>query len=96
MSSLSVCDVGVLWPNGWISMPLDGMEVGLGSGDIVSYGDSASPPPPKKGGGGNSSPTFRPRPFTVLRLYHAEAAEVACVSNNNLLPQLYALPVPNT
>jgi len=30
-----VCNVGVLWPNGWmIRMPL-GMEVGLGPGDIM-------------------------------------------------------------
>ena len=34
---LSACDVGVLWPNGWMDhcMPL-GAEVGLGPGNIVS------------------------------------------------------------
>ena len=34
---LSVCNVGVLWPNGYIKMPL-GTEIGLGPGDIVLDG----------------------------------------------------------
>jgi len=38
-----VCKVGILWPNGrWIRMPL-GVEVGLGSGEIVLHRDSAYP-----------------------------------------------------
>jgi len=40
-----VCDVGVLWPNGWMIKMKLGMEVGLGPGQIVLDGDSA---PPKK------------------------------------------------
>jgi len=47
-----VCDVGVLWPNSWIRMPL-GMEVSLGLGHNVLDGDpvrpqergTAAPPP---------------------------------------------------
>jgi len=34
----------LLWPNGWITMPL-GREVGLGQGDTVLDGD---PAPPKR------------------------------------------------
>jgi len=45
----------LLWPNGWIKMAL-GMEVGLGTGDIVLGGDPA--PLPKKGG--RARPNFRP------------------------------------
>jgi len=56
LSVLSVCDVGVLWPNGWMDQdetwyaaPLPkGREVGLGPGDTVLYGNPA-PAPPKKG-----------------------------------------------
>ena len=45
LSVLSVCNVGVLWPNGgWIKMKL-GMQVGLGAGHIVLDGDPAPPPP---------------------------------------------------
>jgi len=36
---MSVCNVGVLWPNGWIKMPL-GTEVGIGPGDTVRWGPS--------------------------------------------------------
>jgi len=47
LSCLSVCNVGVLWPNGWmdkeLKMPL-GTEVG--PGEIVLDGDQA---PPRKG-----------------------------------------------
>jgi len=41
---------------GWIKMPL-GMEVGLGSANIISYGDPG-PPPKKKGA---QHPQFQPR-----------------------------------
>jgi len=39
---LSVCDIGLLWPNGWMKMKL-GMQVGLGPGHIVLDGDPARP-----------------------------------------------------
>jgi len=42
---LSVCDVGVLWPNGWMDQDVTYMKVGLGPGDIMLDGN----PPPKKG-----------------------------------------------
>ena len=45
LSVLSVCNVAVLWPNGWIRnfrMPL-GTDVGLGPGHIVLDGDPARP-----------------------------------------------------
>jgi len=40
---LSVCNVGVLWPNGWIKMKL-GMQVDVDSGHIVLGGNPATPP----------------------------------------------------
>ena len=41
LSVLSVfCNAGVLWPNGWINMPLS-TEVGLGPGDILLDGHPA-------------------------------------------------------
>jgi len=49
LSCLSVCDVGVLWPNGWIyqgDRALLSVQVGIGPGHIV-YGDPA--PLQKKG-----------------------------------------------
>jgi len=53
---LSVCDVGVLWQNGWtVKMKLD-MWVGLGPGHIVLDGDPA--PLPTKGH--SPSPIFSP------------------------------------
>jgi len=45
VSLCPVCNVGVLWPNGWIKMKL-GMQVGLGAGHIVLDGHP-SPSPPK-------------------------------------------------
>jgi len=61
LSVLTVCNVGVLWPNGSMDyrMPF-GMEVGLGPGHIVLDGDSA--PPWKKAQ--QPPPHFRP---TLLR-----------------------------
>jgi len=44
LSVLSVCNVGVLWPNGWIDQ--EATWYGLGPGDIVLDGD---PAPPQKG-----------------------------------------------
>jgi len=47
---LSVCNIGVLWPNGWMDQEdaTWGTEVGLGPGHIVLDGDSA-PLHPRKG-----------------------------------------------
>jgi len=42
LSVLSVCNVGVLWPNG-MQMKL-GMQIGLGPGNIVLGGDPAPLP----------------------------------------------------
>jgi len=50
---LSVCDVSVLWPNGWMDQDetwrvgRPGVQVGLVPGHIVLDGDPA--PPPKSG-----------------------------------------------
>jgi len=53
---LSICDVGVLWPNGSVefSMPLS-MVVGLDPGHSVLHGD---PAPPQKGA--QPPPQFSP------------------------------------
>jgi len=53
-----VCDVGVLWPNGWADQDETwqvGMQAGLGPGHIVLGGDPA--PPPQRG---IASPNFWP------------------------------------
>ena len=42
-----VCDVGVLWPNGWTDHDETWLQVGLGPGHIVLDADPA--PPPQKG-----------------------------------------------
>jgi len=59
--SLSVCNVGVLWLNVWMDqefkMPLRMQDVGLGSGDIVLHGDSATP---TERGTVTPPPAFRP------------------------------------
>ena len=55
LSCRSVCDVGALWPNGWMDqdetekykMTKLGMPVGLGPRHIVLDGDPA--PPPQRG-----------------------------------------------
>ena len=44
--SLSVCDVVVLWPNGWMDQDAIGREVCVGPGHIVLDGD---PAPHKRG-----------------------------------------------
>jgi len=43
-----VCNVGVLWPNGWTDQDKLGMRVGLGTGHILLDGDPA--PLSQKGG----------------------------------------------
>jgi len=40
---ISVCNVGVLWPNSWMDKVKLGTEVGLGPGHIVLDGDAAPP-----------------------------------------------------
>ena len=35
LSICPVCDVGVLWPNGWMDQDKFGMQIGLGPGHIV-------------------------------------------------------------
>ena len=54
-SCLSVCDIGVLWPNGWMDQDETWVQVGLGPGHIVLHGDPA--PQPLKG---HSPPIFGP------------------------------------
>jgi len=56
---LSVCNVGVLWPNGWMDQDATYYAIGLGSGHTVLYGDPA-PPPTKKGGTATPSPLIGP------------------------------------
>jgi len=56
LSVLSVCNVDVFWPNGWMDQDATWYEVGLGPGDIVLDGDPCS----SLYGNGHSSPTFRP------------------------------------
>ena len=41
LSVLSVCNVGVLWPNGWMDQMKLGKQVGLGPGHIVLDADPA-------------------------------------------------------
>jgi len=42
--SCLVCDVGVLWPNGWMDQDETWhLGIGLGPSHIVLYGDSAPP-----------------------------------------------------
>jgi len=44
---LSVCNVGALWPNGWMDKMKLGMQVGFGPGYMVLDGDPV--PPLQKG-----------------------------------------------
>ena len=46
--SCPVCDVGVLWPNGWIDQVANGVAVGLGPGDFV-LDEDPTPSSPKGG-----------------------------------------------
>jgi len=47
---LSLCDVAVLWPKGWIRIRMSlGMEEGLGPCHIVLDGEPAPPAPTKRG-----------------------------------------------
>jgi len=52
---LSVCNAGVLWPNGWMDQHATWYgDKGLGPGDIVLDEDPAPPP----NGKGHSNPHF--------------------------------------
>ena len=51
---LSVCNIGVLWPNGWMDQDETWHAGRLGSGHIVLGGDPASLP--QRG----SAPNFQP------------------------------------
>jgi len=62
LSCRSVCDIGVLWPNGWRIKVKPGMQVGLGPCDIVLDGDPAAPP--KRG----TDPTLRPMSIVAKQL----------------------------
>ena len=74
LSCLSVCNVGVLWPNDmWIKMPL-GTEVGLGPCDVVLDGNPA--PPTERG---TARPTFRPMSTVAKRSPISETAELLFV-----------------
>ena len=42
---LSVCGVGVMWPNGWMDQDETWVRLGLGPGHIVLDGDPVPPPP---------------------------------------------------
>jgi len=47
LSVLSVCNVGVLWPNSQMDQD-ETWRVDIGPDHIVLYGDPAFPPPPKR------------------------------------------------
>ena len=53
---LTVCDVGVLWPNGWMIKMKVGIEVDLGIGHTALDGHPALPP--RKGA--QQPPLFSP------------------------------------
>ena len=59
-----VCNVGVLWPNGWMDQDDIGMEVGLDPGHIVLDGDPAPPPKKKR----TAPPNFWPMSVVDKRL----------------------------
>jgi len=61
---LSVCNVGVLWPNGWMDQDETWHAVGLGPGHIVLDGNPALPPPK----GAQPLPSFRPMSTVAKRL----------------------------
>ena len=50
----SVCNAGVLWPNGWMIKMKLGTQIDLGPGHTVRWGPSS--PSPK----GSQTPNFRP------------------------------------
>jgi len=56
-----VCNVGVLWPNGWTDQD-ETWHAGIGPSHIVLDGDPV--PPPQRG----TAPNFRPISVVVKRL----------------------------
>ena len=58
LSDCPVCNVGVLWPNGWTGEDETSHAVGLGPGHIVLDGTQSRPFPPK--GAQPLSPIFGP------------------------------------
>jgi len=56
LSVLSVCNVGILWPNGWMDQDATWYGGGLGPGDIVLDGD----PAPLRKGAQQPPPLFGP------------------------------------
>ena len=63
LSVCPVCNVGVLWPNGWMDQDETWHAGGLGPGHIVLDGDPA-PRSPKRG----QTPNYRPMSVVAKRL----------------------------
>jgi len=69
LSVCPVCDVGVLWPNGWMDQDATWYEgIGLGLGHIVLGGH---PAPPQRG----TAPNFRPMSVVAKRSPISATAE---------------------
>jgi len=79
MSVLScpVCDVGVLWPNGWTDQDETwlGMEVGLGPGHTVRWGSSS---PTERGTATPRHWKFTGADFTYVRIIRGPCLLYAC------------------
>jgi len=60
---LSVCNIGVLWPNGWMDQDATWYGDSLCPGDVVVDGDPAFP---RKGA--QQLPTFRPMSFRPMSI----------------------------
>jgi len=77
---LSVCDVGVLWPNGWMDQDetWHGMQVSLDPGHIVRWGPSS--PTHRKG---HSSPHFQNLWAQALRASVYNALPMSIVSKRH-------------
>jgi len=86
---LSVCNVGVLWPNGWMDQDATalGTEVNLGPGDVVLDG---VPVPPKSA----QPSSFRPMSIVTtaaLQLLLSSCLLWRC-SSSSRVPQKIAFP----
>jgi len=71
LSCLSVCNVDVLWPNGWVDQDATwyGVEVGLSPVDIALDGDPATER-------GTVAPTFRTTCIVTKRSPISATAEI--------------------
>jgi len=70
---LSVCNVGVLWPNGWIDQDATWYAgIGIGPGDIVLDEDTAASP--RKWA--QEPPTFRPMSIVAKQSAISATAEL--------------------